>query len=660
MRPSAVATRRDLTNPRAWFALAAVVAVMSSLLVATARPAAAQAAPAAVTVEQGQGFATVSWSEVAGADEYQIERTPMDGDEPAGPGEVVGVWFPDRHLSPPPSREPSGDLTFADAGFTLGERYRWRVRAVVDGSEGEWSEPVDADTLEPVGPADLRTGFELADGLEWTTHVDEVAFVEAVAAASDRVRLETTGETYEGRPLQLATIGYPTAPPTREAVAEGPSVLIMCTIHGIERSGREACMILLRELAFSDDPRIIELLSTTTVMINPTTNPDGQAQGRRTNTAGQDLNRDSILIRHPETRPLAEVIRDTQPNLLIDAHEKGGGPDTDPSWPRSPSIFEPLIRYAQDEVVTGDLFADGRAAGWSMRPYTGWANNNWEAWHHNMAGMKNMIGVLLETARRTSEDRPGEGTVGQSDQPGSQARRVYTHLFALHSLLDYHHEHLAEIEDLLADSEAANTANQGPIFLDGAYPPPYDPPFSRVEPATVELEPFCGYRLSPEQVATQDSGELIDALAGQTWTSPTVGERLASHGVETEEIGAGIVQVPLAQPYRPLIPYMLDPELDTAVRPIGTPNLGMVDATRLDDDRATVVVGDVDTGVPNRVDDVACSINDLIADEQDWPSRGRFLQHVTTVLRDLYDDGLVSNRERGQITRAAAHADVGR
>lgn len=656
MRTRAAATPPRLAVPPG-LASALIGVLLAPLLVATARPAAAQVAPA-VAVEQGHGFATVSWTEVAGAERYEIERTPLEDDEPAGPGQVVGVWFPDRYLGPPPSRTPSGDLTFADAGFALGERYRWRVRAVVDDEPGPWSEPVDADTLEPVGPADLRTGFELADGLAWTTHEEEVAFVEAVAARSERVRLETLGETYEGRPLQLATIGYPTAPATREEVAEGPSVLIMCTIHGIERSGREACMILLRELAFSDDPRIVELLSTTTVMINPTTNPDGQAAGRRTNTAGQDLNRDSLLIRHPETLGLAEVVRDTQPNLLVDVHEKGGGPDTDPSWPRSPSVFEPLIRYAQDEVVIGDLFAGGREAGWSMRPYTGWADNNWEGWHHNIAGMRNMLGVLLETARQTPPARPGEGIVGGTDQPGSRARRVYTHLFALHRLLDHHHEHLDEIEDLLAASEAANTANRGPIALDGAYPPPYDPPFSRVEPTTVELEPFCGYRLSPEQVATRDSGELIDALEGRTWTSRTVGERLAAHGIRTEEVGAGIVQVPLAQPYRPLIPYLLDPELDTAVRPIGTPNLGMVDATRLDDDRPTVVVGDIDTGVPNRVDDEACSINDLIADEQDWPSRGRFLQHVTGVLRDLHDEGLVSNRERGVITRAALHADV--
>lgn len=641
-----------------WLVLGAASALVLSLVAVPAQPARAAEVPSGVTVEQGHGFATVSWTPVEGADEYQIERTPMDGEEPSGPGEVVGIWFSDRHLSPPPDPDPTDDLTFADSGFILGDSYQWRVRAVVDGDEGEWSEPVVGDTQEPPGPAEFYTGFELSDGQEWTLHEDEIEVVEAIAEASDRVRLDTIGETYEGRPMHLATVGYPEAP-AAEDIADSPSVFIMCTIHGIERSGREACLILLRQLAFSDDARITDILSEATVLINPTANPDGQSVGRRTNTAGQDLNRDSLLLRHPETFPLAEAIREYKPNLIIDAHEKGGGPDTDPSWPRSQIINEDLVSMAQDDMTIGRMFADGNEAGWSMRPYTGWANNNWEAWHHNMAGMKNALGQLLETARQIPSSRPGEGPVGSFDHPGSQPRRVYTQLWSLHTLLDYHHENVAAIEDVLARSEAANTANEGPVYLDGAYEPPYDPPFSRVEPFTVELDPFCGYRMSPEQYETRDSGELIGPLAGEEWTSSTVGERLDAHGVEVEEVGAGIVQVKLAQPLRPLLPYVLDPELDTDVRPIGTPNLGMVDATRLDDTRSTVVVGDVDSGVPNRMDDVSCSINDLIADEQAWPSHGQFVRHVNSVARELVDSGLVSRQEAAEIRSAAARSDVG-
>ena len=55
-------------------------------------------------------------------------------------------------------------------------------------------------------------------------------------------------------------------------------------------------------------------------------------------------------------------------------------------------------------------------------------------------------------------------------------------------------------------------------------------------------------------------------------------------------------------------------------------------------------------GVPNRVDDVSCSINDLIADEQSWASHGRFMNHVNNVVRDLRADGMIDGREGGAIT----------
>ena len=640
--------RRSAT--RLWLAAAALFLL---LLAAPVSPATAQQAPTGVEVEQGQGFATVSWDAVPGATEYRIERTPLTGGQPSGPAVLVGRWLPDRYLGSPPTVNYTGELNFADSGFVLGGSYRWQVSAVVGGTAGALSAPVDGQTQAPTGPSQFLTGFERSNGANWTLHEDEVAVVEAIDAASDRVRLETIGRTHEGRPMHLASIGYP-APRPRAQIADSASVFIMCSIHGGERSGREACLMLLRELAFSNDPRIIDILRNATILINPAANPDGQSVGRRTNTANQDLNRDSLMIRHPETFAIAEAVRDLQPELIVDAHEKGGGPDTDPSWPRSQIINSELVSYSQDLTI-GTLFRAGARDGWSMRPYTGWANNNWEAWHHNMAGMKNMLGQLLETASSALPVRPN-APAGSAQQ---MKRRVYTHLHSLHVLMDFHRANLPAIEDVLATSEAANVANDDPIYLDGAYAPPFNPPFSVVEPFTVELEPYCGYRMSAEQYAVRDTGTLIGPLAGQTWTSNTVEARLDAQGVEVDAIGAGIQQVRLAQPLRPLIPYVLDPELDTAVRPIGTPNLGMVDAVRLDDRRSTVVVGDVDSRVPNRVDDGACSINDLIADEQAWPDHGSFVSHVSRVTNALAKDRMISGREKGAIQSAAARSDIG-
>ena len=241
--------------------------------------------------------------------------------------------------------------------------------------------------------------------------------------------------------------------------------------------------------------------------------------------------------------------------------------------------------------------------------------------------------------------------------PADEAARLHTPVVVA-QLLDYHRENLATIEDVLATSKAANTANEGPVYLDGAYPPPFNPPFSVVEPFTVELAPFCGYRLSPSSTAAGDRSAHRSAGRPAMGVHHRQGSprRARCRG---RVVGSGIMQVLLAQPLRPLLPYVLDPELDTAVRPIGTPNLGMVDAVRLDDRRATVVVGDNDTGVPNRVDDVSCSINDLIADEQDWRNRSGFMKHVNEMVRARKRKGLLNKREAAAIRRAAARSDVG-
>ena len=128
-----------------------VAATLLLLLTGPVGVAFAQQAPTGVKVEQGQGFATVSWNAVAGATEYRIERQLLAGTEPAGEPVLVGRWLPDRYLGAPPTVNYTGELNFADSGFDLGERYRWRVSAVVGETVGAASEPVDGLTREPDG-----------------------------------------------------------------------------------------------------------------------------------------------------------------------------------------------------------------------------------------------------------------------------------------------------------------------------------------------------------------------------------------------------------------------------------------------------------------------------------------------------------------------------
>ncbi|MEU6018639.1 family 16 glycoside hydrolase [Streptomyces sp. NPDC047515] len=78
------------------------------------------------------------------------------------------------------------------------------------------------------------------------------------------------------------------------------------------------------------------------------------------------------------------------------------------------------------------------------------------------------------------------------------------------------------------------------------------------------------------------------------------------------------------------------------------------------DERLTVIVGTVDTGVPNRITGNRCTINELIEDEKDWSSHALFLKHVDTVLDKLLMAGVIDAREHKKIYRAAKQSGIGK
>ncbi|MCZ7456848.1 OmpL47-type beta-barrel domain-containing protein [Streptomyces sp. WMMC940] len=77
------------------------------------------------------------------------------------------------------------------------------------------------------------------------------------------------------------------------------------------------------------------------------------------------------------------------------------------------------------------------------------------------------------------------------------------------------------------------------------------------------------------------------------------------------------------------------------------------------DERLTVIVGTVDTGVPNRVTRSRCTVNELIEDEKDWSSHALFLKHVDEVLDRLLADGVIDLREHKTIYKAARQSGIG-
>ncbi|MFJ4814816.1 OmpL47-type beta-barrel domain-containing protein [Streptomyces sp. NPDC088801] len=78
------------------------------------------------------------------------------------------------------------------------------------------------------------------------------------------------------------------------------------------------------------------------------------------------------------------------------------------------------------------------------------------------------------------------------------------------------------------------------------------------------------------------------------------------------------------------------------------------------DERLTVIVGTVDSGVRNRVTDNRCRIGELIEDEKEWTSQALFLKHVNSVLDALLKEGVIDQRESKAIRKAARQSGIGK
>jgi hypothetical protein len=515
-----------------------------------AAPTAAQAqVPGEVTgvaVVQGDGFATVSWAPMAGATDYEIERTPVnDANEPTGPARIVGLWQPTRTVSP---QTP----TFADSGFVLGQRFGWRVRARIGTSPQPFSGSVFGTTLPQVGDPSvsgqsLRTQFEQTNGAELTTDVNEYAYTAALDEASDRVRVVEIGRTLLGRPINMFIVGHPAPPPTAPVISNSPSLLVQCHVHGNEPSMREACLILARELAFTEDPHLLDILSTTTVLLVPTFNGDGRAANTRGSSTGQDLNRDHSLLREPETKAIAAMLRDYTPDVGVDGHN-GDNEDLPVLGPRHRNVFEGIYSEVKNGLIESWIYDNAALAGWYSGPYSSGGASE-ETILRNTFGLKNILGMLSENRGNAGPTRPG-ATAAEN-----RHRQSYGQLWLVKRVLEYHHQNLPAIQQLIADSVAFQKANEGAIVFRGSYPWPAFPPLPSTpdvdapQPGMVLDDPPCGYYLTEEQY----SGANPDG---------TVKLRLQLHGIRVFSApvagrGPGYI-VPMNQPLRGLIPLLLD------------------------------------------------------------------------------------------------------
>jgi len=200
---------------------------------------------------------------------------------------------------------------------------------------------------------------------EWHVRHDQIAnYMQVLASQSDRVSLVETGRTHENRPLYLLAFSSSENQQNLAAIQarhiqnlgqstdkNDPLIIWMgYSVHGDEPSGSNAALLIAYYLAAGQDEMIDELLNDNIVLLDPSVNPDGLSRfaqwanmhksknlvsdphhrehkqawpSGRTNHYWFDLNRDWLLLTHPESRARIKQFHKWRPHVLTDFHEMG-------------------------------------------------------------------------------------------------------------------------------------------------------------------------------------------------------------------------------------------------------------------------------------------------------------------------------------------------
>ena len=263
-------------------------------------------------------------------------------------------------------------------------------------------------------------------------------------AASDRVLVQTIGQTTLGRPLIVAFISAPenirnlaklkeiqrrlADPRTIETESErgrlirdGKTVVaISCSIHSTEIVASQMSMQLAYELATAGDAETREILENTILLLLPSANPDGvdvvarwyrktlgtPYEGKAPpelyhHYAGHDNNRDWFMLNLKETQAVTRLFwKEWFPEIVYDIHQMGitdarlfVPPFYDPANPSIPPL---LLR--QVGLIGHKIAADLQAAGFRGVITNAMYDTWWHGGFRTAPYYHNSVGILSEAA----------------------------------------------------------------------------------------------------------------------------------------------------------------------------------------------------------------------------------------------------------------------
>ncbi len=212
----------------------------------------------------------------------------------------------------------------------------------------------------------LATPAERSDFRSSPSYAQTMNYLRTLAGSSKLLSLHSFGKSLQGRDLVYVLAKKPGA---EKSDTKKPVVVIQAGIHSGEIDGKDAGLMLLRDIAQRGRD---DLLDAVDLVFIPILNVDGHenssalgrphqhgpdSKGSRTNGQGLDLNRDYSRLQSPEIAAVVKLLQTFDPALYIDVHVSDG------------------IDYQYDVTYTyagWGTYARSRAtADWLMKTYHG-------------------------------------------------------------------------------------------------------------------------------------------------------------------------------------------------------------------------------------------------------------------------------------------------
>ncbi len=210
-------------------------------------------------------------------------------------------------------------------------------------------------------PESWQTVAETSDYTATSSYDETIEFLRRVDAASAGIHLGFFGRSGAGRLLPLVIVSSDGAFTPEAATATGkPILLLQSCIHAGEVDGKDASLLILRDMATGRLP----IPEHTIVLFAPIFNADGhervsihnranqngpvEGMGFRTTANGINLNRDHLRAVTVEMRGLLDVVNRWRPHLHVDNHVTNG---SDHGWvltwmvAEAPTLAAPLDRW---------------------------------------------------------------------------------------------------------------------------------------------------------------------------------------------------------------------------------------------------------------------------------------------------------------------------